>query len=134
VRLALVTIVVREYDEAIKWYTSALGFSLIEDSDLRDGKRWVRVRAPGGGSDMLLARAANSVQRSVIGHAGGGRVSLFLHTDDFWKEYKAMKDKGVVFAETPRDEPYGTVVVFLDLYGNKWDLVGLNEDNAGINT
>lgn len=127
-RLASVALVVREYDEAIAWFVEKIGFSLSEDTALGDGKRWVRITAPGGGSDLLLARAINADQHAAIGNAGGGRVCFFLHTNDFWSDYQMMASKGVVFSEEPRDEPYGWVVVFLDLYGNKWDLVGLNAD------
>jgi catechol 2,3-dioxygenase-like lactoylglutathione lyase family enzyme len=128
VKLASVALVVREYDEAITWFVDKLGFSLAEDTDLGGGKRWVRISSPGGGSDLLLARAINAGQSAAIGNAGGGRVSFFLHTDNFWRDYDLIKSKAVTFAEQPRDEPYGWVVVFTDLYGNKWDLVGLNED------
>jgi catechol 2,3-dioxygenase-like lactoylglutathione lyase family enzyme len=130
VKLASFALIVREYDEAITWFVNKLGFALAEDTDLGDGKRWVRVSSPGGGSDLLLARAINADQSAAIGNAGGGRVSFFLHTDDFWRDYDQIKSKGVAFAEQPRDEPYGWVVVFTDLYGNKWDLVGLKEDAA----
>jgi catechol 2,3-dioxygenase-like lactoylglutathione lyase family enzyme len=130
VKLASVALIVREYDEAITWFVNKLGFALAEDTDLGDGKRWVRVSSPGGGSDLLLARAINADQSAVIGNAGGGRVSFFLHTYDFWRDYDLIKSKGVAFAEQPRDEPYGWVVVFTDLYGNRWDLVGLKEDAA----
>jgi catechol 2,3-dioxygenase-like lactoylglutathione lyase family enzyme len=128
VRLANVALVVRDYDEAIDWFTQTLGFSLAEDTDLGGGKRWVRVMAPGGGSDLLLAKAITPDQSAAIGNAGGGRVCFFLHSDDFWRDFEVMKTKGVTFTEEPRDEPYGWVVVFLDLYGNKWDLVGLTQE------
>jgi catechol 2,3-dioxygenase-like lactoylglutathione lyase family enzyme len=126
-RLASAALVVRDYDEAIYWFTGKLGFVLAEDTDWGGGKRWVRVSAPGGGSDLLLAKAITAEQTAQIGNTGGGRVCFFLHTDDFWRDYQAIKGKGVTFAEEPRDEPYGWVVVFLDLYGNKWDLVGLHD-------
>ncbi len=118
------SLLVRDYDEAIAFFTRCLGFSLMEDTPLGGGKRWVRV-APSGdqGASLLLARAANPEQESRIGNQTGGRVFLFLHTDDFWRDYHKMKSSGVRFTEEPREEPYGTVVVFLDLYGNKWDLV-----------
>jgi catechol 2,3-dioxygenase-like lactoylglutathione lyase family enzyme len=122
-RIAHVTLVVRDYDEAIEFFTSAMGFQLIEDTLLGDGKRWVVVGPRGaGGSNLLLARAAVE-QGSSVGNQSGGRVSLFLHTDDFWRDYRAMRDKGVKFNEEPREESYGTVAVFEDLYGNKWDLL-----------
>jgi lactoylglutathione lyase len=122
--IALVSLVVRDYDEAIAYYTSALGLELVEDSPRENNKRWVLVRPPGGlGAAILLARAANDVQLQAVGNQTGGRVFLFLHTDDFWRDYRAMQSRGVQFIEEPREEAYGTVVVFQDLYGNKWDLV-----------
>jgi catechol 2,3-dioxygenase-like lactoylglutathione lyase family enzyme len=122
--IAHVAIVVRDYDEAIAYYTNALGFDLVEDTPLGAGKRWVLVRPPGSdGTCLLLARAASPEQESRIGNQTGGRVFLFLHTDDFWRDYNAMKTRGVKFVQEPREEAYGTVVVFVDLYGNKWDLV-----------
>jgi catechol 2,3-dioxygenase-like lactoylglutathione lyase family enzyme len=124
-RLANVALLVRDYDDAITWFTDKLGFTLAEDTDLGDSKRWVRVAAPGGGSDLLLAKPVNAHQSAAIGNAGGGRVCFFIHTDDFWRDYNAMKSKDVTFTEQPREEAYGRVVVFLDLYGNKWDLVEL---------
>lgn len=121
--LALVSIVVRDYDEAVAYYTTALGFKLVEDSPREPGKRWVVVAPSGGGTALLLARAATPEQEHAVGNQTGGRVFLFLHTDDFWRDYNAMRARGVRFIEEPRTEPYGTVVVFTDLYGNKWDLV-----------
>jgi catechol 2,3-dioxygenase-like lactoylglutathione lyase family enzyme len=122
--IAHVAIVVRDYDEAIAYYTNALGFDLVEDTSLGAGKRWVLVRPPGSdGTCLLLARAASPEQESRIGNQTGGRVFLFLHTDDFWRDYNAMKTRGVKFVQEPREEEYGTVVVFVDLFGNKWDLV-----------
>ena len=122
--IAHVAIVVRDYDEAIAYYTNALGFELVEDTPLGAGKRWVLVRPPGpDGTCLLLARAASPEQESRIGNQTGGRVFLFLHTDDFWRDYNAMKKRGVKFVQEPREEAYGTVVVFVDLFGNKWDLV-----------
>jgi catechol 2,3-dioxygenase-like lactoylglutathione lyase family enzyme len=122
--IAHVALVVRDYDEAIAFFTEVLGFDLIEDTPLGDGKRWVLV-APrgGGGAALLLARAATPEQASRIGNQTGGRVFLFLRTDDFWRDYNAMRERGVHFIEKPRHESFGTVAVFLDLYGNKWDLV-----------
>jgi lactoylglutathione lyase len=121
-------LVVREYDEAIKFFTQALGFTLVENTDLGQGKRWVLVAPPGsGGTRLLLARAVNPEQSSRVGNQTGGRVFLFLHTDDFWRDYHAMKERGVKFRETPREETYGTVAVFEDLYGNKWDLLQLKQ-------
>jgi catechol 2,3-dioxygenase-like lactoylglutathione lyase family enzyme len=122
--LALVTLVVRDYDEAIAFFTGALGFALLEDTPLGDGKRWVRVGPQGEGWALLLARAATSEQEAAVGNQTGGRVAFFLRTDDFERAYERMKVAGVRFTEAPRREAYGTVVVFLDLHGNKWDLIG----------
>lgn len=124
-RLAHVSFLVRDYDEAIAWFTGALGFTLVEDTPLGGGKRWVVV-APAGGGDgatLLLARAATPAQQAAVGHQTGGRVFLFLHTDDFARDHAAMLRAGVRFVEGPRHEAYGTVAVFEDLYGNRWDLV-----------
>ena len=119
-----VTLVVRDYDEAITFFTGVLGFELLDDTPLEDGKRWVRVRPPGsGGPALLLARAVNADQASRIGDQTGGRVAFFLHTDDFWRDYRRYGERGVRFVGEPRDEEYGTVAVFLDLYGNRWDLL-----------
>lgn len=122
--IARVTLVVRDYDEAIAFFTEALHFTVLEDTPLGDGKRWV-VIAPSAdrGASLLLAQAATPVQAAHVGDQTGGRVALFLHTDDFWADYHHMLAQGVRFAEAPRAEPYGRVVVFYDLYGNKWDLV-----------
>jgi catechol 2,3-dioxygenase-like lactoylglutathione lyase family enzyme len=121
-----VALVVRDYDEAIAFYTESLGFLLIEGTDLGNGKRWVRVRPPGStGTDLLLAKAGNDEQSSRIGNQTGGRVFLFLHTDDFWRDYRAMTARGVKFVRPPSEESYGTVAVFEDLYGNQWDLLQL---------
>lgn len=121
--IALLTIVVRDYDEAIAFFTDALGFRLVEDTAMGGGKRWVVVAPPNGGTGLLLARAATTEQDSAIGNQTGGRVAFFLHTDDFARDYDRMRARGVTFVEQPRYEIYGTVVVFQDLYGNKWDLV-----------
>jgi catechol 2,3-dioxygenase-like lactoylglutathione lyase family enzyme len=122
--LGHVAVVVRNYDEAIAFYTRALGFRLIEDSDLGGGKRWVLVGpADSHGTSLLLAQAATPEQASRTGNQTGGRVFLFLHTDDFWRDYRAITGHGVKFVREPRDEPYGTVAVFEDLYGNLWDLI-----------
>lgn len=123
-KVAGVALVVRDYDEAVAFYTSVLGFNLIEDTALSAGKRWVVVAPPGSeGATILLARAATPEQESRIGNQTGGRVFLFLHTDDFWRDYDALRSRGVNFVEDPRHETFGTVAVFVDLYGNKWDLV-----------
>jgi lactoylglutathione lyase len=122
-------LVVREYDEAIDWFTKKLGFSLLEDID-QGHKRWVLVGPPGEkGTSLLLAKADGLNQEVAIGRQTGGRVFLFLHTDDFWGDYQTMVSKGVEFLEKPRDEPYGTVVVFQDLYGNKWDLIQMKDSD-----
>jgi catechol 2,3-dioxygenase-like lactoylglutathione lyase family enzyme len=123
-RLALVTVVVSDYDEAIDYYIRVLGFMLREDTPMGEGKRWVVVSPSGNaGPGLLLARAANDRQRQAVGAQTGGRVFLFLHTDDFERDYAAYKQRGVSFVEQPRQESYGRVVVFTDLYGNCWDLV-----------
>lgn len=122
-RIALTTLVVADYDEAIAWYTGALGFSLLQDIDQGD-KRWVVVGpADGNAAALLLARASNDEQRARIGNQTGGRVGFFLNTDDFWRDHAAMTARGVDFLETPREEVYATVAVFRDLYGNTWDLL-----------
>ena len=122
-RIACVSLVVRDYDEALAFFTNALGFAVVEDTPLGGAKRWVVVAPPGGGTALLLARAATPEQERYVGNQTGGRVFLFLHTDDLWRDYRAMQSRGVTFTEEPRDEAYGTVVVFQDPYGNKWDLV-----------
>ena len=123
-QITALALVVRDYDEAIQFYSGALRFELLEDTPLGEGKRWVRV-APRGhaGTALLLARAANPEQAARIGDQTGGRVFLFLETHDFWDDYNHMRAQGVRFLEQPREETYGTVVVFEDLYGNKWDLI-----------
>ena len=122
--LALVTLVVRDYDEAIRWYTVALGFALLEDTPLGDGKRWVRVGPAGGrGAAFLLAQADTPDQAGAIGRQAGGRVGFFVTTDDFARDHAAMTARGVAFLEAPRHEAYGTVAVFTDLYGNRFDLI-----------
>jgi catechol 2,3-dioxygenase-like lactoylglutathione lyase family enzyme len=121
--LVLITLVVPDYDEAIAFFTQALDFELREDRPMGD-KRWVVVGPRDGrGAGLVLGRAANDAQRAAIGNQTGGRVFLFLHTDDFAASYARLRAQGVRFTETPRDEPYGKVVVFLDPYGNKWDLI-----------
>jgi catechol 2,3-dioxygenase-like lactoylglutathione lyase family enzyme len=122
--LASVALLVHEYDEAIRFFTDCLGFDLVEDTPLGGGKRWVIVSPPGGkGASLLLAKAVGAAQEARIGDQTGGRVFLFLRSDDFWTDYENMKARGVRYIEEPRREEYGQVVVFLDLYGNKWDLV-----------
>lgn len=122
-RLGYVSIVVDDYDRAIDYYTNTLGFTLVEDTP-QPGKRWVVVSPdPDSDCSLLLAQASNETQQAFIGNQCGGRVFLFLQTDDFWRDYNAMKSAGVHFCEAPREEEYGTVVVFEDLYGNRWDLL-----------
>jgi catechol 2,3-dioxygenase-like lactoylglutathione lyase family enzyme len=121
--IAHVALVVRDYDEAIAWFTRALGFVLVADNDLGGGKRWVLVAPKGGGVQLLLARAAAPEQETRIGNQTGGRVFLFLETDDFDRDHEAFLARGVKFAGAPRQESYGTVAVFEDLYGNRWDLL-----------
>ena len=120
--LATITLVVPDYDAGIAFYVGALGFDLIEDIDLRNGKRWVVVR-PNNGAALLLAKAADEAQRAAIGNQSGGRVSFFLHTDDFADTHARFTAAGVTFLESPRTEPYGTVAVFSDPFGNRWDLI-----------
>jgi catechol 2,3-dioxygenase-like lactoylglutathione lyase family enzyme len=121
--IATVALVVRDYDEAIAFFTGSLRFTVVEDSPLGGGKRWVVVAPPGGGTGLLLARAATPEQAARVGDQTGGRVFLFLRTDDFWRDYEDMRSRGVRFMEGPREEPFGTVAIFLDLYGNRWDLI-----------
>ncbi len=123
--LAYIAIVVRDYDEAIEFYVQKLGFVLVEDTyQLEQDKRWVVVKPPGDGSaSLLLARASTPHQQDYIGDQAGGRVFLFLRTDDFWRDYRSLTEKGVEFVREPKDADYGIVAVFRDLYGNLWDLV-----------
>jgi uncharacterized glyoxalase superfamily protein PhnB len=122
--LIMFALVVRDYDEAIAYYTRVLGFDLLEDSPQNETKRWVVVSPPGGrGARMLLAKAANDRQLSRVGDQTGGRVFLFLETEDFDATYERYRRAGVDFVEAPRQEDYGKVVVFSDIYGNRWDLV-----------
>lgn len=122
--IAHISLLVKDYDEAIQFYTQQLNFNLIEDTILSETKRWVLV-APKGSTEccLLLAKAANEEQQSRIGNQTGGRVFLFLYTDDFWRDYKNMLDKKIKFIREPHEEKYGTVAVFEDLYGNLWDLI-----------
>jgi predicted enzyme related to lactoylglutathione lyase len=121
-RLSLTALLVRDYDEAIAFYVDAVGFTLAEDTDMGGGKRWVVVRPPGSDAGLLLARGVGE-QAELVGRQGAGRVWLFLETDDFGRDQGRMVAAGVRFLESPRHEPYGTVAVFEDLYGNKWDLI-----------
>jgi catechol 2,3-dioxygenase-like lactoylglutathione lyase family enzyme len=123
-RIALISLLVDDYDKAITYYTQKLSFELVEDTVMSETKRWVVVAPQGGNScHMLLAKAANPEQVNHIGNQTGGRVFLFLHTDDFWRDYRQMSENGIQFIEKPREEVYGTVVVFKDIYGNLWDFV-----------
>ncbi len=126
--LAQVSILVKDYDEAILFYTQQLGFTLLEDTPLGEHKRWVKIAPPGSpGCCLLLARAVGAEQERCIGNQSGGRVFLFLHTDDFWRDYKKYTANQVCFVRPPAVEAYGTVAVFSDLYGNLWDLIGPND-------
>lgn len=129
-----VALVVRDYDEAIEFFTQKLHFSLEEDIyQPEQDKRWVVVRPPGSaGSTLLLARASKPEQEPLIGNQSGGRVFLFLNTDDFWRDYNEMVSNGIEFVRDPKTEPYGIVAVFKDLYGNLWDLLQLNEDHPAM--
>ena len=121
--LGALTFLVRDYDDAIAWFRDRLGFAVIADTRLSDTKRWVLVAPPGGQTALLLAQAVGDEQVAAIGRQGGGRVFLFLHTDDFARDHAAYTARGVTFVEPPRQETYGTVAVFEDLYGNRWDLI-----------
>ena len=122
--IAHIALLVHDYDEAILFYTQKLNFNLIQDTQLSETKRWVIISPPGSnGCNLLLAKASNTEQQSKVGNQTGGRVFLFLHTDDFWRDYRAMKAQGISFVREPVEEPYGVVAVFSDLYGNLWDLI-----------
>lgn len=123
-QIAHIALVVEDYDDAIKFYTEKLNFTLIEDTVLSDTKRWVLVAPKGSaGCSLLLAKGVGNEQKSRIGNQTGGRVFLFLKTDDFWRDYKNMQNQGIKFTRDPKKEDYGTVAVFADLYGNLWDLI-----------
>jgi catechol 2,3-dioxygenase-like lactoylglutathione lyase family enzyme len=126
-----VALVVRDYDEAIEFYTNKLHFTLLEDTyQPEQDKRWVVVSPPGSvGTTLLLAKAANAEQEAFVGNQSGGRVFLFLNTDDFWRDYDDMVANGIRFVREPKNAEYGTVAVFEDLYGNRWDLLQLNHDH-----
>ena len=126
--LGHVALLVRDYDEALAFFTHTLNFTVVEDTRLSETKRWVLIAPPGPqGTSLLLARAATPEQMSRIGNQTGGRVFLFLHTDDFWRDFREMTERKVKFTREPRKEPYGTVAVFEDLYGNQWDLLELTK-------
>ena len=128
-RLALVSLIVPDYDAAISFFTS-IGFDLLEDSDLGGGKRWVRIAPPKAETALLLARAATPEQETAVGNQGGGRVWLFLETQDFERDFNRLKANGARFEEAPRDEPYGRVAVWRDPWGNRWDLIQFNDQAA----
>ena len=132
-RIAHIALVVDNYDDAIEFYTQKLGFQLLEDTKLTNEKRWVMV-APNGAKEccLLLAKAANEQQAAFVGNQSGGRVFLFLFTDDFWRDYEKLKNREIEFVRPPQDFEYGTVAVFKDLYGNMWDLIEPNEKNKGL--
>jgi len=132
--IAHVTVVVRDYDEAIAFYVGILKFALLEDTALSDSKRWVVVAPPGSeGTSLLLAKAATTQQHSRVGSQTGGRVSFFLRTDNFLRDYQEMKARGVQFVEEPRNESYAIVAIFKDLYGNRWDLLEMKTPNQPPN-
>ncbi len=122
-RLSAIAYLVRDYDESITWFRDKLGFELLEDTELSDKRRWVRMAPSNASTCLVLAKADTDEQRAGIGNAAGRRVAFFLNTDDFKSEYARMRAHGVEFLEVPRHEAYGTVAVFVDLYGNKWDLI-----------
>lgn len=122
-KIAHMALVVADYDDAIKFYTEKLDFELIEDTPLSETKRWVLVAPKGGDSQLLLAKGVGEEQQSRIGNQTGGRVFLFLQTDDFWRDFNKYVERGIEFARPPKVEEYGTVAVFKDLYGNLWDLI-----------
>ncbi len=134
-QISQIALLVADYDEAIKFYTTQLGFILVEDSKLSGMKRWVLITPPGADDcRLLLAKPANAEQLSRVGNQTGGRVFLFLHTDDFWRDYNQYVENGIRFIRPPATETYGTVAVFEDLYGNLWDLIGPNVPADAVDT
>lgn len=132
-RIAHIALVVKDYDDAIEFYTEKLDFKLIEDTRIDEKKRWVMVAPPGAKECCLLfAKASNVRQLESIGNQTGGRVGLFLFTDDFWRDYNKMSEREISFVRPPTEFEYGTVAVFEDLYGNMWDLIEPNENNKGL--
>lgn len=132
-RIAHIALVVKDYDEAIEFYTKKLDFTILEDTKLDEKKRWVMVAPPGAKEcSLLLAKAANEKQSESIGNQTGGRVGFFLFTDDFWRDYNKMVERGISFIREPNEFEYGTVAVFEDLYGNLWDFIQPNEQNKGF--
>ena len=130
-RLAMISLLVPDYEAGLACYVGKMGFDLREDTDLGDDKRWVRVAPKGAETAFLLARAVGEVQQAAIGNQGGGRVWLFLETDNFSRDHEALLTNGITFEEAPRHEPYGTVAVFRDDFGNRWDLIQFAEDAHG---
>ena len=132
-RIAHIALVVKDYDEAIDFYTKKLSFELLEDTKLDDKKRWVLIAPPGAKECcLLLAKASNEEQEKSIGNQTGGRVFLFLHTDDFWRDYNKMVENEIEFVKEPTEFDYGTVAVFKDLYGNLWDFIEPSKMNKGL--
>jgi catechol 2,3-dioxygenase-like lactoylglutathione lyase family enzyme len=122
-QLGQITLLVKDYDEAIAYYTQTLGFELLEDTQMSETKRWVRISPPGSSCHLLLAKAANEAQQNQVGFQAGGRVMFFLYTDDFFRDYENYRSKGVEFIREPAKESFGIVSVFKDIYGNLWDLI-----------
>ena len=132
-RIAHISLVVKDYDDAIEFYTKKLNFTLIEDTKIDENKRWVMVAPPGAKECcLLLAKAANERQTESVGNQTGGRVGFFLFTDDFWRDYNTMTDRNINFIRTPTEFEHGTVAVFEDLYGNLWDLIEPSENKKGL--
>jgi catechol 2,3-dioxygenase-like lactoylglutathione lyase family enzyme len=132
-RIAHISLIVQDYDDAIAFYLEKLDFVLLEDTKLSEEKRWVLVAPPGAKEcSLLLAKAANEEQATSVGNQTGGRVFLFLHSDDFWRDYYKMIDRGISIIQPPQEMEYGTVAVFADLYGNLWDLIEPNTSNKGV--
>ena len=132
-RIAHISLVVKNYDDAIEFYTKKLNFTLLEDTKIDENKRWVMVAPPGAKECcLLLAKAANERQTESVGNQTGGRVGFFLFTDDFWRDYNTMTDRNINFIRTPTEFEHGTVAVFEDLYGNLWDLIEPSENNKGL--
>lgn len=131
-QLGQLSLLVKDYDEAIQYYTQTLGFDLLENTAMTETKRWVRVAPKGSSCQLLLAKAANEAQLRQVGCQAGGRVFLFLYTDDFWRDFERYKARGVVFLREPTEEVFGIVSVFEDLYGNLWDLIQPTQGVAAL--
>ncbi len=128
-KIGYISLIVPNYDEARDYYTETLNFDLLEDTDMGDGKRWLLIAPKGStGTAIVLAEAKTNKEKRIVGNQGAGRVWLFLHTDDFYRDYDNYRNGGVQFLEEPRTEPYGTVAVFIDTFGNKWDLLQPNQN------